>query len=196
MGWLMFAAAYSTAYGVIGMFLRRYPAVLPWFRSVALLIPPLAGVAVIARLGRVWPGRQWVLWASIAAGLVLAWTGVIEWSVLPVVSVLPILVARLATERDEHHVVNAKLRLMAAAVEEANELILIVSEDGRVRHANRAFCRAIGSALRDLIDQPPGHLLAAESVPRIEEMTNLAEGSGWAGTLIHQRKDGTTFQAA
>ena len=60
-----------------------------------------------------------------------------------IVSVLPLLMARLAVERAELRQVDAKLRLMGAAVEEANELIVIVSRDGQIRHANRAFCQAV-----------------------------------------------------
>ena len=70
-----------------------------------------------------------------------------------IVSVLPLLMARLAVERAELRQVDAKLRLMGAAVEEANELIVIVSRDGHIRHANRAFCQAVGYELADLIDQ-------------------------------------------
>ena len=61
-----------------------------------------------------------------------------------IVSVLPLLMARLAVERAELRQVDAKLRLMGAAVEEANELIVIVSSDGQIRHANRAFCECRG----------------------------------------------------
>jgi PAS domain-containing protein len=71
-----------------------------------------------------------------------------------IVSVLPLLMARLAVERAELRQVDAKLRLMGAAVEEANELIVIVSKDGLIRHANRAFCRAVGHDLIDLLDKP------------------------------------------
>ena len=69
-----------------------------------------------------------------------------------IVSVLPLLMARLAVERAELRQVDAKLRLMGAAVEEANELIVIVSRDGLIRHANRAFCEAVGYELTDLLD--------------------------------------------
>jgi PAS domain S-box-containing protein len=413
MGWLAFGAAYSIVYAVIGAYLRPYHALLPWFRIVALLIPPLAGVAVITRRRHAWSGCQWLFWASIALGLVMSSIGVVGWSVdelmlgttttwigwyavfalfggvapllallaqphrgvrekvtattavdiagiavltgflyshfvvasdpamaneaasrsllllselqqflvflgmfvatflasdpawrqtyrrltigllisfitlslgnveiwqgfyqsaslgdvmwilpfsfypwaastappsvpspieledaqttpsrpwvifgglalLPlidyglrraapdgsmdnfqdlstavaIVSVLPLLMARLAVERAELRTVDAKLRLMGAAVEEAHELILIVSSDGGVRHANRAFCDAMGYTLSELIEQPPGRLLAEESLPRVDEITKVAKDGGWIGTLMHKRKDGTTFQAA
>jgi PAS domain S-box-containing protein len=413
MGWLAFGAAYSIVYAIIGAYLRPFPNVLPWFRIVALLVPPLVGVVVIARRRHAWSGCQWLFWASIALGLVMSSIGIVGWSVdemllgttttwigwhavfalfggvapllallaqphrgvrekvtattavdiagiavltgflyshfvvasdpamanetasrsllllselqqflvfvgmsaamflsadpawrqtyrrlaiglsisfvtltlanaeiwqgfyqgaslgdvmwilpfsfypwaastapasvpspleledqqttpsrpwvifgglalLPlidyglrratpdasmdtfqdlstavaIVSVLPLLMARLAVERAELRTVDAKLRLMAAAVEEARDLILIVSGDGRVRHANRAFCEVMGYALGELIDQRPARLLADESVPSVAEIGQAAGGDGWTGTLMHKRKDGTTFQAA
>src|SRR5258706_13026519 len=81
MGWLAFGVAYSVAYAVIGAYLRPYQALVPWFRIVALLIPPLAGVIVIMRRRTSWAGCQWLFWASIALGLMMSAIGVVGWSV-------------------------------------------------------------------------------------------------------------------
>ena len=81
MGWLAFGAAYSIAYAIIGAYLRPYQSLLPWFRIVALLVPPLVGVAVILRRRQAWLGCQWLFWASIALGLVMSAIGVVGWSV-------------------------------------------------------------------------------------------------------------------
>jgi PAS domain S-box-containing protein len=113
-----------------------------------------------------------------------------------VVSVLPLLMARLAVERAEARQADAKLRLMGAAVEEADELILIVSAECRVRHANRAFTAAVGYTLSELIDQPPNLLLAEESLPKIEEIRKMAKGQAWGGALVHKCRDGSMFQAS
>ena len=413
MGWLAFGAAYSIGYAIIGAYLRPYSTLLPWFRLIALVIPPMAGVAVIVRRRHIWAGCQWLFWASLAFGLVMSAIGVVGWSldefligtslswlgwhavfalfggvapllallaqphrgvrdkvtattavdiasiavltgflyshfvvasdatgaaaspsgsllllselqqflvcvgmlaatllasdpawkrtyrrlaiglaisfvtltlsnaeiwqgfyqtaslgdvmwILPfafypwaaseapasiiapadledecmtpsrpwvifgglallplidyglrrasppgpmdnfqdlstavaVVSVLPLLMARLAVERAELRQVDAKLRLMGAAVEEADELILIVSAEYGVRHANRAFTAAVGYTLAELIDQPLTALLAEESLPRIAEIKKMPKGQGWAGTMVHKRCDGSTFQAA
>jgi PAS domain S-box-containing protein len=413
MGWLALGAAYSIVYAVIGAYLRPYPDVLPWFRIVALLLPPLAGVAIIARRRHAWAGCQWLFWATLALGLLMSGISVIGWSVdemmlgigtswlgwhavfalfggvapllallaqphrgprekvtatiavdiagiavltgflyshfavaadpaaatrgasgsllllselqqflvcigmglaavftperewkqvyrrlaiglsisfitltlsnaeiwqgfyqsasigdamwilpfafypwaaaeaprsnispieadeahaatsrpwvifgglalLPlidyglrravpagafapfqdlsmavaIVSVLPLLMARLAVERAELRQVDAKLRLMGAAVEEANELIVIVSRDGQIRHANRAFCQAVGYELADLMDQSRTAVVADESVPKLEEVKKVTKGQAWNGTIVHRRADGSTFQAA
>ena len=113
-----------------------------------------------------------------------------------IVSVLPLLMARLAVERAELRQVDAKLRLMGAAVEEANELIVIVSRDGQIRHANRAFCRALDYELGDLIDTPRAAVFAEESQAKLNELQNVIQERPWNGTLVHKRRDGSTFQAA
>jgi PAS domain S-box-containing protein len=411
MGWLGFGVAYSILYATLGAYLRPFPAVLPWYRIFALLIPPLAGVFVIARRRHAWAGCQWLFWATLALGLLMSAISVVGWSVdemllgvstswlgwhavfalfgavapllallaqphrgareriaattavdiagiavltgflyshfvvvsdaniasqaasqsllllselqqflvcigmtvavflsedpgwratyrrlafglcislitmtlgnadlwqgfyqtaslgdvmwilpfafypwaaaeapksdvasqadtdespsrpwiifaglalLPIidyglrraapsgetdnfqdlstavaiVSVLPLLMARLAVERAEVRHVDARLRLMGAAVEEANELILIISIDGLVRHANRAFCRALGYEAVELLDRSPTVVLGSESQPVLYETRNMRKGDAWTGTLVHKRKDGSTFQAA
>src|SRR5262249_18461344 len=113
-----------------------------------------------------------------------------------IVSVLPLLMARLAVERTELQLVDAKLRLMGAAVEEANELILITSDDCRVKHANRAFCSATGRKAGELLDQLPDIFLSPESLPRVDDIRKVEKNQAWSGTLIHRRSDGTSFQAA
>jgi PAS domain S-box-containing protein len=413
MGWLAAGVAYSVLYAVVGAYLRPFPNVLPWFRIVALLVPPLAGVAIIARRRHSWAGCQWLFWATLALGLLMSGISVIGWSVdemmlgvgtswlgwhavfalfggvapllallaqphrgprekvtatiavdiagiavltgflyshfavasdpeiatrgvsgsllllselqqflvcigmgiaatftpdrewkqvyrrlaiglsisfitltlgnaeiwqgfyqtaslgdamwilpfafypwaasdaprsnispiemdeahvatsrpwvifaglalLPVidyglrsavpsgafapfqdlsmavaiVSVLPLLMARLAVERAELRQVDAKLRLMGAAVEEANELIVIVSRDGHIRHANRAFCQAVGFELADLMDKSRAAVVADESLAKLDEVKSVGKGQAWNGTIVHRRSDGSTFQAA
>src|SRR5918992_170662 len=81
MGWLALGAAYSIIYAIVGAYLRPYPEVVPWFRIVALLLPPLAGVAMIARRRHMWAGCQWLFWATLALGLLMSGISVIGWSV-------------------------------------------------------------------------------------------------------------------
>src|ERR671912_1183865 len=81
MGWLALGVTYSIIYAVLGAYLRPFPDVLPWFRIVALLLPPLAGVAMIARRRHAWSGCQWLFWATLALGLVMSGISVVGWSV-------------------------------------------------------------------------------------------------------------------
>jgi two-component system, NtrC family, sensor kinase len=154
-------------------------------------------------------GYQWLSWATLAAALLVLLVSttalashplfVVARGAAPLVavaSIVALLMARLAVERAELRQVDAKLRLMGAAVEETNELIVIVSRDGEILHANRAFCRAVGYELRDLLHKPRATVLAEESLPTIEEVQHVPKGHAWNGTLIHRRRDGSTFQAA
>ena len=81
MVWLALGVAYSVVYAVLGAYLRPFPNILPWFRIVALLLPPLAGVIVIARRRHAWAGCQWLFWATLALGLLMSGISVIGWSV-------------------------------------------------------------------------------------------------------------------
>src|SRR5688500_3072281 len=81
MGWLGLGVAYSILYAVVGAYLRPYSQVLPWFRIVALLLPPLLGVLIIARRRHTWAGCQWLFWATLALGLVMSSISVVSWSV-------------------------------------------------------------------------------------------------------------------
>jgi PAS domain-containing protein len=60
------------------------------------------------------------------------------------ISVLPLLVARIAAERAELRQASGTTRLLAQLMEQARDLILVLTPDGRCRHANAAFCRAVG----------------------------------------------------
>jgi len=64
--------------------------------------------------------------------------------------VLPLLVARIAAERAELQQAGGTTRLLAEVIEQAQDLILVMTPDGRVRHANSAFCRAIGRSHKEL----------------------------------------------
>src|SRR5688572_18333203 len=81
MGWLACGVLYSCAYMAIGWLLRGHSEMLLWFRISALLVPPLAGVAVIVRRRHVWTGCQWLFWATIALGLMMSAIGLIGWTV-------------------------------------------------------------------------------------------------------------------
>ena len=96
MVWLALGAAYSVVYAVLGAYLRPFPNFLPWFRIVALLIPPLVGILVIAKRRHDWIGCQWLFWATIALGLSTTAIGIVGWTVDEVLLEHETSVARLA----------------------------------------------------------------------------------------------------
>ena len=162
------------------------------------------------------PSRPWVIFSGLALipllGYVLRTGNPSEAldqfrdlsMAVTVVSVLPLLMARLAVERLELHQVgaelkrtDAKVKLLAAAVEQADDLIVIASHNHSIEHANEAFCRALGYELSELVGMDSRELLAEESRAQFAEMIERVQEAGvWRGTYVRRRKDGTTFPSA
>jgi PAS domain S-box-containing protein len=108
------------------------------------------------------------------------------------ISVLPLLVARIAAERAELQQASGTMRLLAQVIEQAGDLILVLTPDGRYRHANAAFCRAIGRSREELAKLAPRDLIAHDTLSAAEIQAS-AMHAGWRGTVTRRRKDGTTF---
>jgi len=114
-----------------------------------------------------------------------------------VVSVLPLLLARLVVERSEARHSDDQVRLLAGAIEQADELIAIRTADRRFVYANDAFCRALGYARGELIFIEARELFDAEWAERSEAIAaGCREGKPWRGAFTRRRRDGTTFPAA
>src|SRR3954467_4170897 len=78
--WLLYGTIYSAFYVLAGIVLQRYPDGLLWFRLVALLLPPMTGVAAIVRRRHRWRGCEWLFWATIALGLFMSAVGLPGWT--------------------------------------------------------------------------------------------------------------------
>jgi PAS domain S-box-containing protein len=113
-----------------------------------------------------------------------------------IISVLPLLVARIATERAELRQVGSTTRLLAQVLEQTQDLILVLTPDGRFRYANEAFCRVMGLSREELAGRSASDLLAHDSLSA-DDIQSLVRGGGtWRGTVTRTRGDGTTFPAA
>jgi PAS domain S-box-containing protein len=109
------------------------------------------------------------------------------------ISVLPLLVARIAAERAELQQAGSTMRLLAQVIEQAQDLILVLTPDGRCRHANDAFCRAMGLTREELSSLHAGDLMTHETISAGEIFTHVRASGGWRGTVTRTRKDGSTF---
>jgi PAS domain S-box-containing protein len=109
-----------------------------------------------------------------------------------IISVLPLLVARIAAERAELQQADSTMKLLTQVIEQAQDLILVLTPDGRVRHANQAFCRAIGVTSDELLTLPARHLLA-NGVSPDDILARVQGGGAWRGTVMRTRRDGTSF---
>ncbi len=112
------------------------------------------------------------------------------------ISVLPLLVARIAAERAELQQADGTMRLLTQVIEQAQDFILVLTPDGQVRHANQAFCRAMGVPREDLMTMRAEDLMAREIVSA-DDIQRLVNGGGtWRGTVTRSRRDGTTFHVS
>jgi PAS domain S-box-containing protein len=112
---------------------------------------------------------------------------------ITIISVLPLLVARIAAERAELQRAGATMRLMAQSIEQTEELVLVVTADDRFRHANAAFCRAMQCSRDELVSRRPRDLMANDTVSAEEIQSAVRAGGVWRGTVVRTRPDGSTF---
>lgn len=88
-------------------------------------------------------------------------------------------------------------RLLATAVEQAAEGILITSTDGTIEYVNPALLRITGFAADELI----GHNQRVLRSNRNEQhffdrmLAELLAGSSWTGRVISRRRDGSDWQS-
>ena len=113
---------------------------------------------------------------------------------ITIFSVLPLLMARLAVEHGEAQQADRKRRLLAAATEQADELISIFRPDGRMEHANDAFCRALGFKAAEVVEMGAAAFLVEQSGSQIETIVDAVRTDHiWRGSMVRRRRDGSTF---
>jgi PAS domain S-box-containing protein len=112
---------------------------------------------------------------------------------ITIISVLPLLVARIAAERAELQQAGATMRLLAQVIEQTKDLILVMTADGRCRHANEAFCRAMDCTRDELMTKRPRDLMANDTISAEDIQSAVRGGATWHGTVMRTRADGSTF---
>ncbi|MBZ5560074.1 MAG: PAS domain S-box protein [Acidobacteriia bacterium] len=115
---------------------------------------------------------------------------------IAIVSVLPLLVARIAAERAELQQAGSTMKLLAQVIEQAQDLILVLTPDGRCRHANSAFCRAMGLSPDELTGLSGRDLMARDGISADDIQSVVRAGGTWRGTVTRTRRDGTTFTSS
>jgi PAS domain S-box-containing protein len=114
--------------------------------------------------------------------------------VITIFSVLPLLIARLAVENADAQRADRRRLLLAAATEQADDLISIMTPVGQIEYANAAFCRALGVDPQEVQHLTATELLAKESHAEIDAIRTAPPMTGaWRGTLVRQRRDRSTF---
>ena len=112
---------------------------------------------------------------------------------ITIISVLPLLVARIAAERAELQQAGATMRLLAQVIEQTQDAILVMTADGRCRHANDAFCQSMNATRDEILAKRPRELMDNETISS-EDIQSFVRGGGtWRGTVMRVRGDGSTF---
>jgi PAS domain S-box-containing protein len=92
---------------------------------------------------------------------------------------------------------DARLRLLAAAVEQAADMILLADAFGAVTYVNPAFERATGWPLEEARGRRPQDLLRSGAHDRSfhrEIQDRLRRGQPWRGRLVNRARDGALFE--
>ncbi len=110
---------------------------------------------------------------------------------------LGILTLRLSAQSGELQRADARVRMMAAATEQTADLILITRANGAFEHANDACVHALGYSRAELAEMTLAELLERGFERMVDHIGSEVRQKGiWRGTLIHRRKDGSTFPAS
>jgi PAS domain S-box-containing protein len=110
---------------------------------------------------------------------------------------LGLLTLRLSAQGGELARADGRARLLAAAIEETGDAIVITRADGSIEHANDAFLRAVGYTQRDLASLTSADVagLGFEAAGG-GILQDVKERGIWRGTLVRRRSDGSAFHAA
>ena len=176
--WAASTAPSSDPLGPVEEVLGRNPS-RPWLILAVLVLIPAIDYALRATI----PGAD----SSSSRDLATAIT---------VVSVLPLLMARLAAERSEVRRADDRVRLLATAVDQAAEPIVIRTIDRRFVYANDAFCRLLGYARSELVGSDAhSHFDSASAELSDLVVEECRKGHPWRGILTRRRSDGSTIQS-
>ena len=109
-----------------------------------------------------------------------------------------LLTLRLAVQRIELQRADARLKLLAAATEQTGDLILITRDDGTCEHANDACLRALRYSRGELTGMNMLDLLERDGAEKQRDHIGreVRQKGIWRGTLLHRRRDGSTFPAS
>lgn len=108
-----------------------------------------------------------------------------------------VLTVRFSAQSTELQKADARLRLLAAAFEQTEDFILITDADGAIVQANGSAVQALGYDRPELRRMRLSQVVERGFEDTIEQIGGAVRKSGvWRGTLVHRRKDGSTFPAA
>jgi PAS domain S-box-containing protein len=100
----------------------------------------------------------------------------------------------VAQDITERRRAEEQLRLLANAVQSAQELISITDGQNRFTFVNRAFLETYGYKEEEVLGRTPAFLYSLKNPPELcEEVFRQTLAGSWKGEIINCRKDGADF---
>lgn len=98
----------------------------------------------------------------------------------------------------EGHFAAERLARLAAAVEQADEAVVISDPAGRIEYVNPAFERMTGYAAAEAVGENPRLLKSGRQPASFYEMmwATLTAGQPWIADFVNRRKDGSEYQSS
>ncbi len=92
----------------------------------------------------------------------------------------------------------ARLRMLAQAIEQSPESIVLTDPEARIEYVNQAFVANSGYAREDVIGQNPRILHSGNTAREVYQglWTTLGQGRIWEGVFRNRRKDGQEYVEA
>ncbi|GMW03847.1 MAG: hypothetical protein AMXMBFR84_49810 [Candidatus Hydrogenedentota bacterium] len=107
----------------------------------------------------------------------------------------PIRHAGIVRDITEKHHTEVRLWLLAEAMEQVAESVVITDRSGVIQYVNPAFTSNSGYEASEVIGQNPRILKSGEQSPAVYESMwrTISSGGVWTGHLINKRKDGSLY---
>jgi PAS domain S-box-containing protein len=95
----------------------------------------------------------------------------------------------------ERRQADAERERLLAAIEQADDMIVITTPDGTIQYVNPAFERVTGYARNEVIGQNPRILKSGKQAPEFYRTLweTLSRGNTFKGQMVNKRKDGSFF---
>ncbi len=138
----------------------------------------------------VFRGREWELLCKDGRRRTIAWSKIPDDIAIPGWASWGVGVDVTSRKQAEE-----RTRILAAALEQAAESIVITDTAGNILHVNPAFERVTGYSRAEVLGRNPRILKSGRhDAAYYEEMWRaLTRGQVWTGRLVNRRKDGVLF---